>query len=198
MPTTLSRSALSLTLVAALAGCGTTVVPAPSFTLRVRTVSPPAAPAVLLDAVDQLEVVVRPTAPARFTELPPGCSFDDCGGIQCCKYEDGAVATFIDATHAYVIRYDGAWVRSHAQVTSAGFMVSLPVFATSQADSPGAYDPTAYGTVLHGADRIGIGAITLPWPLRGGVEQDFPIMFAAGFELECANMDPSLPLDGGP
>ena len=195
---TSSYSALALVLVAALSGCSTEVVPAPSFSLQVRTIGTAASPAVLLDAVEQLEIVIRPRMPARFVELPAGCSFDDCGGSQCCKYEAGAVTAFISAAGEYVIRFDAEWVRAHAQVTPTGFTVVAPIFATSTMDSPGALDPVAFANVIRGTDRIGIGSISLMWPLRNGGMQDLPVMCAPGFESECMNVDPSIPLDGGP
>jgi len=196
MRTSLLRSLLCL--AALLASCSKEIVPAPSFSLRVRTVGTSAAPAVLLAAVDQLEVVIRPRMPARFVELPAGCTFADCGGTQCCKYEDGQVTTFISAAGEYVMRFDAAWVQARATVTPTGFEITTPVYATSEMDSPGALDPTAFGNVLHGDDRIAIGSITLSWPLRGGEMQDLPMMCAPGFEAECMDVDPSLPLDGGP
>ena len=97
-----------------------------------------------------------------------------------------------------MIRFDGAWVRAHATVTPAGFTVIAPVYATSTMDSPGALDPTAFGNVLRGPDRIAVGSITLMWPLRAGETQDLQIMCAPGFESECMNVDPAIPLDGGP
>ena len=186
-----------LAALAALTGCGGDVVPAPSVTLRVRSIGTTTAPAVLLDSVGQLEVMIRAQSPSRFVELPPQCSFDDCGGIQCCKYEGGAVSTFISAAGEYVIRFDGAWVRARAEVTPTGFIVPVPIFATSDMDSPGALDPVAFGTVIRGADRIASGAITLMWPLRGGNTQDLPVMCSPGFEAQCMNVD-AAPLDGGP
>lgn len=190
---------LVLTLaLGALAGCATEVVPAESFSLRIRTVGTAASPAVLLDAVGQLEVVIRPQAPARFVELPPGCSHDDCGGSTCCKYENGAITAFISTVGEYVIRYEAGWVRAHALATPTGFTVTAPLFASSTMDSPGGLDPVAFGNVIRGTDRIAVGAITLMWPLRAGDSQDLPIMCAPGFESECMNVDPSIPLDGGP
>ena len=204
-PTTMSQnmrislfhSCLSLAVVALLASCSKEIVPAPSFSLRVRTVGTSGAPAVLLAAVDQLEVVIRPRMPARFVDLPADCMRADCGGTQCCKYEDGQVTTFISAADEYVMRFDAAWVQARAMVTPTGFTVAVPVYATSEMDSPGALDPTAFGTVLHGDERIAIGSITLSWPLRGGEMQDLPMMCAPGFEAQCMDVDPSLPLDGG-
>ena len=183
----------SLALVVALAGCAADVVPAPSFLLRVRSIGTMTAPAVLLDSVGQLEVMIRPQAPSRFVELPPECSFDDCGGIQCCKYEGGQVSTFISTVGEYVIRFDGAWVRERAETTPTGFTVEVPIFATSNMDSPGALDPVAFGTVIRGTERIAGGAITLRWPLRGDDTQDLPVMCTPGFEAQCMNVDP-----GGP
>jgi len=194
----LLHSFLSLAVVALLASCSKEIVPAPSFSLRVRTVGTSGAPAVLLAAVDQLEVVIRPRAPARFLELPPGCSLADCGGTQCCKYDGNQVTTFISAAGEYVMRFDAVWVQARAEVTPTGFTVAVPIYATSEMDSPGALDPTAFGNVLRGDDRIAIGSITLTWPLRGGEMQDLPMMCAPGFEAECMDVDPSLPLDGGP
>lgn len=187
-----------LALLVTLASCGGDVVPAPSFSLRVYSVGTAMAPAVLLESVDQLEIVIRPQMPARFVELPCATAVEDCGGIQCCKYQNGAIAAFISAAHEYVIRADGAWVRSHADVTAAGFEVVVPLDATSAMDSPGALDPIAFGNVIHGADRIALGAITLRWPLHAGETQGLAVMCAPGFELECMNVDPSIPLDGGP
>jgi len=212
MRTSLYYSLLSVAVVALLASCSKEIVPAPSFSLRVRTVGTADAPAVLLAAVDQLEVVIRPRAPARFVPFagadtiprtaddgaPPGCSFDDCGGTYCCKYEDGQVATFVSAADEYVMRFDAVWVQARAEVTPTGFAIALPVYATSEMDSPGAFDPTVAGNVLHGDERIAGGEITLTWPLRGGEMRDLAIMCVAGREAECMNVDPSLPLDGGP
>ena len=197
MRMSLFHSCLSLAVVALLASCSKEIVPAPSFSLRVRTVGTSGAPAVLLAAVDQLEVVIRPRMPARFVDLPADCMRADCGGTQCCKYEDGQVTTFISAADEYVMRFDAAWVQARAMVTPTGFTVAVPVYATSEMDSPGALDPTAFGTVLHGDERIAIGSITLSWPLRGGEMQDLPMMCAPGFEAQCMDVDPSLPLDGG-
>lgn len=197
MRISLFHSCLSLAVVALLASCSKEIVPAPSFSLRVRTVGTSGAPAVLLAAVDQLEVVIRPRMPARFVDLPADCMRADCGGTQCCKYEDGQVTTFISAADEYVMRFDAAWVQARAMVTPTGFTVAVPVYATSEMDSPGALDPTAFGTVLHGDERIAIGSITLSWPLRGGEMQDLPMMCAPGFEAQCMDVDPSLPLDGG-
>lgn len=181
-----------------LTGCGTTVVPAPSFSLRVHTVATTAAPSVLLASVDELELVIAPRNPARFVELPCGHAFDDCGGISCCKYDDGAIATFISAAGEYVLRINGTWVRSHAQVIDSGFSVIVPVFATSTLDSPGALEPVARATVLRRSERIAVGSITLTWPLHGGASQDLAIMCWPDFESQCVNVDPSIPLDGGP
>ncbi len=194
----LLHSLLSLAVVALLASCSKEIVPAPSFSLRIRTVGTSAAPAVLLAAVDQLEVKIRPRAPALFVTLPAGCPLADCGGTQCCKFEDGQVTTFISAADEYVMRFDAAWVQERAMVTPTGFTIAVPIYATSEMDSPGALDPTAFGNVLRGDDRIAIGSITLTWPLRGGEIQDLPMMCAPGFEAECMDVDPSLPLDGGP
>lgn len=198
MRTPLFHSLLSLAVVALLASCSKEIVPAPSFSLLVRTVGTSDAPAVLLAAVDQLEVVIRPRAPARFVELPAGCTRADCGGTPCCKYEEGQVTTFISAADEYVMRFDATWVQARATVTPTGFAIAVPIYATSEMDSPGAFDPTAFGNVLHGDDRIASGSITLTWPLRGGEMRDLPMMCVAGREAECMNVDPSLPLDGGP
>jgi hypothetical protein len=189
---------LFVVLVAALTSCGKEVVPAPSFSLRVRTVPPTSsAPTVLLQAVDQLEVVLKPQSRARFIELPCSGAFADCGGIQCCKYDGGQLSTFISPEGWYVIRAEESWVRSHAQAIDTGFSVVVPIYATSTADSPGSLDPVAMGTFLRLGERIAVGSITLGWPLHG-TGQDLPIMCWPGFEPQCEDIDPTLPIDGGP
>lgn len=175
--------ALLLSACFGLLGCGEDTQ-APSYIVRVRSTD------VVVDAVDDLVITITPGDPADH--------FAPQSGEQ--LFEDGQVRTTV-AGRDFVITYAGIWVRSHLRTssdTSLAFEVDLPIYATSDADTPSRSDPTLRATVRHGGQPIGEGATVLNWPLQGGdVPRNVQVQCTTGFDAECMNMTPSGDPDAG-
>lgn len=166
--------ALFCSFCCALLGCGEDTQ-APSYTVRVRSTD------VVANAIDDLVVTITPADPADH--------FAPQAGEQ--LFEDGQVRTTV-AGRDFVITYAGVWVRSHLRTssdTTVMFEVDLPIYATSDADTPSRTDPTLRATVRHGGQPIAEGATVLNWPLIGGdVPRNVQVQCTTGFDLECMNM----------
>lgn len=132
---------------------------------------------VLLEAVDRVELRIRPEIPSRFPESAMR------------EFEDGRVETFVSSNGEFVLRADDAWFLDHRVDSAREFAVEVPLIGSAQDDEE-IGEPTLIASFLQGDDVIASGGGALAWPLPEGgrinvvVRCDRP-----AFTRECTILD---------
>jgi hypothetical protein len=128
---------------------------------------------VVLGAVDEIELVIRPETPHRFV----ADSFQPVSNAES--------MTFVSGAGEFVLRVKEPWIREHVVDAMGIFSVDVPLFPPSD-DTSNVPMPLVLVSFLSDEIRIADGSILVPWPLPvGGMEVVRVFCKGAVFLPEC-------------
>ncbi len=164
-----------VTLALALSACGGDQPP-PDLFLYVNSDS------VVQNAVDEMQLIIRPSVSERFAATDA-------------LYENGDVHIFTSSAGELVMTFNKNWIDAHAEPGGSTFRLPVPLYRTSDADTPGGTDPRLEGSFWRRGTRIAQGEAFLMWPLATGTTSQVTVACSPLGRPECTNNDPR---DAGP
>lgn len=172
-PTIFTARALLPALLFALAACGDDAPPTPAYVVHIESAD------VVLDAVEEIEVVLTPMTPLRFA--------DTMG-----SFENGNVETFITSTGEFVVRLKRPWIEQHTMPAVPNFAVDVPLQAGNMADDPAIPDPQLTVHFKRAGEYIAQGGPRFAqWPLVSGRTDNVTVAcIRPMYHWQCQNMEP--------
>ena len=178
----LRQTALLLPLLWLAASCGGDDTPAP-FILQINSAD------VILNAVDRVEIIIRPSDLDRRFQMVPDMS-----------HEGGTVFTRVSGAGEFVITMERDYVEANATTGTTGttFTLELPVASSEEPDDPSIGDPTMEVNLIRGTERIATGQRFLVWPFPPGERAIVTVSCnRPEFDRQCTNNDPLPSSDAG-
>jgi len=158
-----------------------------TFTIRARAPSgmEGAGPAIVVGAVDRIDVVIDPADNVSFDPVnyPP--------------FEGDDVIVRISPAGEYVLSLQAAWVERNLERTDTSWIIDIPLYLDGVQDTPppgGSPSVTVFFNQFGGPlgeEPIGVSApVALPWPPEAGSLTTIQLLCRDGYETECQTPTP--------